>query len=538
MTEDAPKKTILAVDDTPENLDVVKGILVPEYNVKVAINGKMALKVVESQKPDLILLDIMMPEMDGYEVCEALKANPDTVDIPVIFLTAKDQTDDETKGFDLGGADYILKPVSPPVLKSRVRTHLALRSNMESLQDAYEIINTHKQRMEGELSVARDIQLGMVPVDFDNYSDHDQITLHATLEPAREVGGDFYDFFFIDDDRLCVCIGDVSGKGVPAALFMAVAKTMIKARAMDDPSTASIMTHVNEELSTNNPNGLFVTLWVGILSIKTGDLLFTNAGHNSPHIKRADNSLESLKQRHGPVAGAMEGLVFGEDHITLSPNDLLVLFTDGVTEAMDKDSNLYTDQRLEKIIVGAKVQDPKTMVQAIFSDVMAYENGIDQTDDVTILALRYDGNPEGAQVKQLTLTMRNDLKDIETVMEAFEGFAGQHDMPMAVTMKFNVVFDELLNNIVSYGFVEGSDQQIEIKLELLGNRLAVIVVDDGIPFNPLSKETPDIEASIEDREIGGLGIHIVRNLVDEVTYQRRIDKNVLTMVKHLGSENA
>jgi len=265
--------------------------------------------------------------------------------------------------------------------------------------------------------------------------------------------------------------------------------------------------------------------------------LFTNAGHNPPYIKRADKTLEHLTQRHGVVAGAMEGLVYGEDYATLSPDDLLILYTDGVTEAMDKDSNLYTDARLERQISAVESQDPEIMVQAILSDVNNHENGMDQTDDVTLLALRYDGNPDGAEVAQLSVVMHNDLKDIETVMAAFEDFAEQHDIPSAVTMRFNVVFDELLNNIVSYGFVDGSDQEIDIKIELLGSRLAVIIVDDGIPFNPLSKETPDISVSIEDREIGGLGIHIVRNLVDEVSYQRRIDKNILTMVKRLDDEH-
>ena len=197
-TEDDKKKTILAVDDTPENLDVVKGILVPGYTVKAAVSGKMALKIAEAQPPDLILLDIMMPEMDGYEVCRLLKGNPATAKIPVIFLTAKDETEDETKGLALGAADYILKPVSPPILEARVKTHLTLKSNMEQLEAAYAIIKGQKDRMEEELTVAGEIQARMVPPASPALPERDDLDLWAVLEPAREVGGDLYDFQLVD----------------------------------------------------------------------------------------------------------------------------------------------------------------------------------------------------------------------------------------------------------------------------------------------------------------------------------------------------
>jgi len=240
MSDKNNKFTILAVDDTPENLDVVKGILSPEYIVKAATSGPMALKIAEKQKPDLVLLDIMMPDMDGYEVCKRLKENEDTRDIPVIFLTAMDQTTDEKRGFELGAADYMTKPVNPPILKARVGTHLALKQSMDKLQSAYEIIKVHKERMEQELNVAHDIQMSMLPLEFPAFPEREEFSVHALLQPAREVGGDFYDFFFINDDEICLIVGDVSGKGVPAALFMAVTKTMIKTQAVDDPSPASI----------------------------------------------------------------------------------------------------------------------------------------------------------------------------------------------------------------------------------------------------------------------------------------------------------
>ena len=179
---DLRKKTILAVDDARGNLDVVKAILSPAHTVKAAISGKMALKIVEKQKPDLILLDIMMPEMDGYEVCRLLKEDPGTRDIPVIFLTAKDQTMDEAKCFEMGAADYIHKPFSPPILLASVATHLSLRKKLEDLEKAYAIIDSQKNRMEEELNIGHEIQMSMIPTKM---PDRHEFSLDAVLEPAR-----------------------------------------------------------------------------------------------------------------------------------------------------------------------------------------------------------------------------------------------------------------------------------------------------------------------------------------------------------------
>jgi sigma-B regulation protein RsbU (phosphoserine phosphatase) len=365
MAASASKPVILAVDDTPENLDVVKGILAADYLVKAAINGQMALKIVEKSPPDLILLDIMMPGMSGYEVCEQLKSNPATRDIPVIFLTAMEQTTDEAKGFDLGAADYITKPVNPPILQARVRTHLALKQSMDELQAAYAIIKKHSERMEQELSVGHDIQMSMLPVTF---PEKPEFALHARLQPAREVGGDFYDFFFVDDDKICLVVGDVSGKGVPAALFMAVTKTMLKTQAAD------------------NPASMFVTLFIAIVDTRSGEFCYTNAGHNPPYVLRGDTT-ECLNQRHGPVLGAVEGVAFRESTGSLHKDDTLLVFTDGVTEAMNTDDQLYTEARLEDLIAG-NTHGPDSLTRRIIDDVEKYAEGAEQADDITILAYR------------------------------------------------------------------------------------------------------------------------------------------------------
>jgi sigma-B regulation protein RsbU (phosphoserine phosphatase) len=259
----------------------------------------------------------------------------------------------------------------------------------EELQEAYGIIKDQKERMEKELNVAHEIQMSMVPLTFPPFPERKEFSIYATLEPAREVGGDFYDFFFIDEDRLCFCVGDVSGKGVPAALFMAVTRTMIKSKASDDRSTASILTFVNGQISQDNPSCMFVTLWVGVLNIRTGEVTYTNAGHNPPYVKRVDGSLEKLDMLHGPVVGAAEGFVYGEDKLEFSSEDLLLAFTDGVTEEIDVNNELYGEMRLEALLSEMTDVSVERSVQDVVASVREFQGESAQDDDITVLALQF-----------------------------------------------------------------------------------------------------------------------------------------------------
>ena len=531
---DAKKRfTVLAVDDTPENLDVVKGILTPEYVVKVAINGPMALKIVEKQPPDLILLDIMMPGMNGYEVCRRLKSNPKTSEIPVIFLTAMDQTSDEASGFELGAADYITKPVNPPILEARVKTHLALKVSMDELNKAYGIIKVQKDRMEDELNVGRDIQMSMLPLEFPAFPDRDDLSVHALLKPAREVGGDFYDFFFVNDDEICLVVGDVSGKGVPAALFMAVTKTMIKTRAMDDRSPASIITRVNDEMSADNPSCMFVTLFIAICNVRTGEFRFTNAGHNPPYIKRASGALECLDQRHGPIIGAVEEMAYKESEITMLFGDTVFIFTDGVTEAMDTDSQLYSEIRLENVLGETKSSTVENLVNESLASVESFADGAEQADDITILAFCLNEDTEQSTRHQTQLVIDAELSEIEKVNRELDGFAKEHEVPGSIIQKLKIAIDELVNNIISYGFDESDDHSIEFSFICSGGQLVVEIIDEGVPFNVFDAAKPDTTLSIEEREIGGLGVLLVNELIDEVAYQRRNNTNVVRLTMNL-----
>jgi sigma-B regulation protein RsbU (phosphoserine phosphatase) len=533
VTDSTPKPTILAVDDTPENLDVVKGILSEHYAIKVAVRGKVALKIAESQSPDLILLDIMMPEMDGYEVCRQLKANPLTCDIPVIFLTAKTETTDETEGFALGAADYILKPVNPPLLRARVKTHLALKRSMDELKAAYSIINRQKERMQQELDVGRDIQMSMVPDTVPAFPEREEFDIRGLLLPAREIGGDFFDYFFIDRDKLCVCVGDVSGKGVPAALFMAVAQTLIKATAGEDHSPASIVTRVNDEISRDNPSCMFITLFLGVLQVKSGELLYTNAGHPYPYIKHANGEVETLKKLHGPVVGAIDGLAYKEDSFRLAKHDQVLVFTDGVTEAMDPDDQLYGENRVIENFQSSQNSRVDAQVSGVLAAVEAFAGDAEQADDITILALNFCVDPEEVSRQRIKTDIINRPEEIDRVNDTFNEFAEQCGIPPAMSLKVNMVFDELLSNIISYAYNDDQEHGIEVIMDYTQQCLTISISDGGMPFNPFTREDPDTTLALEDREIGGLGIHLVKKVMDGTTYQRRHNRNIVTVTKNL-----
>jgi len=533
VTDATGKPVILAVDDTPENLDVVKGILAPTYMVKAAINGPMALKIVEKQPPDLILLDIMMPGMSGYEVCERLKSNPDTSNIPVIFLTAMDQTTDESKGFDLGAADYITKPVNPPILEARVKTHLALKQSVDELQGAYATIKRQKDRMQEELNVGHTIQMSMLPLDFPAFPERTEFDLHGLLKPAREVGGDFYDFFMISEDEICLVVGDVSGKGVPAALFMAVSQTMIKTAASGDRSPASIMTRVNDALSTDNPASMFVTLFLAIVDIRTGRFRYCNAGHNPPYIVHPDGHLTCLNQRHGVVMGAMPGLAYGEDEASLGKADNLFIFTDGVTEAMDPDGQLFGEKRLENFLNSADRSTAQILTGSALQSVEGFAAEAEQADDITILVYRLQEAPTITERSSLEISISADIAEIARVQQATDEFVDKTNIGVAATQKMGIILDELLNNTISYGFDDPRGHEIHVNIELNNDHISLRVSDDGVPFNPFTHSDPDTSLSIEEREIGGLGVMLVKKLTDSQAYQRLSDRNVVTLTIEL-----
>ena len=270
----------------------------------------------------------------------------------------------------------------------------------ESIKNLTETVAA-KERIEGELNVAREIQLSIVPRHFPPFPHLKEIDLFATIEPAREVGGDLYDFFLLEpeggnalaeiiDDRIFFLIGDVSGKGVPAALFMAVTKTLIKATASTELSPGKVLEKVNKELSSDNDACMFVTLFAAKLDVRTGEMAYCSAGHNPPYLMKNGGGVVTLDQTGGTCLGILDDEVFTTTRVKLSEGDTLFLYTDGVTEAMDKDNNEYSDERLKSVLEQSPEADAKGLIEYVFDDVKKFSGDTPQSDDITMLVLRYN----------------------------------------------------------------------------------------------------------------------------------------------------
>jgi sigma-B regulation protein RsbU (phosphoserine phosphatase) len=408
---------------------------------------------------------------------------------------------------------------------------MAMAVAAAKLEAAYEIIRGHKDRMEAELKVGHDLQLSMVPREFPAFPARDGVSVYATLQPARELGGDFYDYYFVDDAHLFFCVGDVSDKGVPAALFMAVAKTLIKTRSAEEESTAKIADYLNAELSRDNEKCMFVTLFLGRLDVTTGELVYTNAGHDPPFVHQADGSLQLLTERHGPLVGVAPNIVYRESRWHLGPGDLLVVYTDGVTEAQDGRGQFFSEERLAELMRADDASSTSAVVDRILAAVESFEKGAERADDITVLALQVLGAADREAVIAETVVLRNQLSDLDTLDDLLDRFGKQGRLPAATMAELRIVCDDIVSNVINYGFPQGGDHDIEVGVELTGRRLVVTVSDDGVAFNPLAVAPPDTTLPLEQREPGGLGIHLVRSFTDEATYGRHGGRNMITLVK-------
>ena len=386
-----------------------------------------------------------------------------------------------------------------------------------------------KKRIESELEIAHEIQMSMVPKVFPPFPDRSEFDVFAALVPAREVGGDLYDFFFIDDDHLCFVVADVSGKGVPAALFMAATKAFFKAIAASCGSPAEILGRLNPELCRDNESCMFVTLFCGILNVRTGQVDYSNAGHNLPyHLHRG--GVRPLENIGGRALGIVEESQYACGRIVLGPGDALLLYSDGVTEAMDESQAFYSDDRLEGFLSSHLGCDPRQIAGNLVADVKAFAGEAPQSDDITVLALRYFGTADD-MTEVLEITLGNKLSELAKFSRSLSEFSGRLGLNPKVTQELELACEEILANIVSYAYLDDREHEIKVRLSVQAGELRVEVEDDGHPFNPLEAPDPDLTTDLEDRKIGGLGIHFVRKLMDGLEYQRQGDRNLLTLRK-------
>ena len=401
------------------------------------------------------------------------------------------------------------------------------RTLQRYLKDLEETTAT-KERIESELKIAHDIQMSMVPKTFPPFPDRTEVDIYATLVPAREVGGDFYDFFFIDDHRLCFAIGDVSGKGVPASLFMALTKTMFRATGGRQNATAeTIISRLNGEICRDNESCMFVTVFCGVLDVRSGQVEYSNAGHNLPYVL-SNGVVTAVPKTGGMALGVTESVDFHAGRLLLKPGDRLVLYTDGVTEAMDKDDQLFSESRMEETLQGVNGQSSEEVIKRVVKDVHHFSAGAPQSDDITLLVLGYTG-PKEAHERSLFALLRNDLAELQRLNQLVTDFAEHHGLPSELVFRLTLVLEEIITNVISYGYEDEMEHEISVRLSWEDPDLKIEVEDDGRPFNPLEAPPPDMVKPLAERPVGGLGIHLVREMMDKLEYRRENDKNLLVL---------
>ena len=382
------------------------------------------------------------------------------------------------------------------------------------------------ERISTELNLASDIQANMLPNIFPAFPERNDFDIYATMTPAKEVGGDFYDFFMIDEDHLALVMADVSGKGIPAAMFMVIAKTLIKDHAQLGLSPAEVFTRVNTILCEGNEAGLFVTAWMGFLNVKSGDLVYVNAGHNPP-LMMLDGKIQYLRTNPGFVLAGLDGFKYKQYELKLSEGDKIFLYTDGATEATNLNKELYGEDRLINCLSSLpKNTSCADALHAVRADIDTFVGEAEQFDDLTLLAFDYSKKDMNNTTEERTYDA--DVNKLHDVLAFVEEALEKHEADMKSTMAITVALEEMFVNVAHYAYPDTKGKCI-VGLRFIDDSVEISLVDNGIPFNPLAKEDPDVTAKAEDRDIGGLGIYMVKQSMDECTYDRVGNQNRFMM---------
>ena len=396
------------------------------------------------------------------------------------------------------------------------------------------VINEQKGRIEGELKIARDIQMSMLPKIFPPYPERNDLDVFGQLTPAKEVGGDLFDFY-IRDEKLFFCIGDVSGKGIPASLYMVVTKALFRTVSGHEASPERIIYALNEVLSRDNDSNMFVTLFVGVLDLPTGRLHYCNAGHDAPLLIGHTGAGLLPVDSNLPV-GVMTDWKFSKQETLMDPDTTIFLYTDGLNEAENINHQQFDMSRV--IEMAHKLQkenkfQPTVIVNEMTDAVHQFVGDADQSDDLTMMALQYTKRQENITY-QRSLTLTNDLKRVPRLNTFIDEVCEANGFDMATTMQINLAIEEAVVNVMNYAYPEGTKGDITIETKADKTEVSFIISDTGKPFDPTAKAEVDITLSAEDRAIGGLGIHLIRQIMDHINYERVDGHNILTLIKKLS----
>jgi sigma-B regulation protein RsbU (phosphoserine phosphatase) len=506
---------VLIVDDARANIDVLVEGLKADHRLSIATSGEAALQLARRTPPDLVLLDVMMPGMDGYEVCRQLRRMAETSEVPIMFLSSLEDVLDKTRGFEAGANDYLTKPFNMLEVKARVRSLLKAKAYGDAM----------KEQLAADLRVAREIQMGMLPHDFAGLERAYGVELAALLEPAREVGGDLFGACAAGD-RLVLFLGDVSGKGIPASMFMVRAVSLARLLSREVAEPERVLARLNDELAVDNPSGMFVTFLCAVLEPSSRRLIIANAGHCRPVHLRAGEAPRWAVRSLGTALGFEPGLAFERSELTLAPGDAVVFYTDGVSEAFDLGGACYGNERLLAGVAGLAGQSAHEITKGLHESVRAFVGGAPQSDDLAVLTLRLVGRAP------VMLELRATPEEVMRAVEALRAFCSAEGMPEADQHRFALALEECGANIIHHALQGDAEQAFRATFSRVGGAVVVELRDRGPAFDPTAVVAPDRDG---DDQLGGWGLELVRRSVHALSYRREGDENLLQLTRRLDA---
>ncbi len=479
-----------------------------------------------AKKQDATIQSVLLTLMIGV-MCTALLVGcfgmlfSEKITRPIRKLTQ------EVKNIDAGNLDFRIHINTGDEVENLGQAFNDMATQIQTYISNLDTVTTEKEKIRMEIEVASKLQADMLPEVEGVYADREEFQLYATMNPAKGVGGDFYDFFLLDEDHLALIMADVSGKGVSAALFMVASRTLIRSHMSLHMPLAQIVECINSSLCQNNKNGMFVTAWLGILTLSTGKLCYVNAGHCHPFVQHMDGRGYFERKKGGFVLAGMEELTYVQHEVRLRQNDTLLLYTDGVTEATSINNTLYGEERLKKCVESAGKRTPKELLDVVWKDVEKFQKGAEQFDDITMLAITWYGGNYKEKTEKAKI---ENLGIFATFLEEELSAQGISDK---TAIKLQMTVDEIYSNICYYSGADDVTMRVSVEKDNVSgkNMVQIIFLDDGVPYNPLEKPDPDVDELLEQRSQGGLGIYLVKKRMDKVEYIYEDGRNCLIVMK-------
>ena len=436
----------------------------------------------------------------------------------------------------IAGVDYIRNYHS--IISAFLLYYIVAFASVQISQSGKNMIEKQKEitekgaRIETELNLANTIQKSMLPSIFPPFPEHKEIDIYASMIPAKEVGGDFYDMFLIDDNHLAICVADVSGKGVPASLVMMITKILIKNVTKIDYDVDKAFTRVNNMLCDGNKTGIFITSWFGIIDLKSGKVEYVNAGHNPPLIySEKKNEFTYLKTKPNLVLAGLDNIKYDKHELTIEPGDKIFLYTDGVTESTNANNELYGEERLLSFLNSHTKLNAEETIKAVKEDVDEFVDKREQFDDITMLEFIYTGKKDCNYTKEKKF--KAEKKELDKVQDFVTKELKKQNCDSKTLNNINLAIEEVFVNIASYSY-KGKKGTCLLKINYDGNKTFNFIFEDsGIKFDPLNEKDPDISLSVEERDVGGLGIFLTKKTMDRVDYKYEDNKNILTISKKI-----